>query len=142
MIEGLHVLVISRAKQSGVPNPVGPPMAVRSKMKEQTEGEQTLKISTAELGKDLHDFNSQTRGREQHLSVWRNQGELWQTQQLDATKFVRFRLSQSLLNREEGVSVFLMCGLLRCAELSTKIKFTPVILSSIHNHLRRHHQGR
>lgn len=37
VLEGLHVPVIPRAKPSGVPTPVGLPMAVRSRRRDQTE---------------------------------------------------------------------------------------------------------
>lgn len=37
VVEGLHVPVVSRAKPSGVPTPVGPPMAVRSRRRGLTE---------------------------------------------------------------------------------------------------------
>lgn len=48
MVEGLHVPVITRAKTSGVPIPVEPSMAVKSKRKDQTERDQLPKTPTAE----------------------------------------------------------------------------------------------
>lgn len=47
----LETLVISRAKPSGVPAFLGPPMAVKSCRTDQTEREQLRKIQTAEEAK-------------------------------------------------------------------------------------------
>lgn len=120
---------IPRTKSSGVRTLVGPPMAIRSKRKHQTERDQHSKKPNG----GIDDLNRQNDGRGQRHTGKRNRSDPPLTDQTSdssmQTGLPDLAWLNPTFNREAGASGR-VCWLIRSAELSTKIKFTRMASSN------------
>lgn len=145
MVEGLFVPLIPRARPPESSSSCRAPVAIRWKKEDQIECDSSRCPQQKNRKRSTRSHTS--TGRAGITKADFDRPNIWG---LDATKFIKFRLSQSHLSREGGASDQVY-GLLLCADFSTQIKSTQMASSNslwlrfsfrldLHSHFHHRHE--